>query len=191
VTTRPAVFLDRDGVINENLEGRYVNAWSEFRFLPGAIESIAALNQAGLPVVVITNQGGIGRGHMTEENLTEIHRRMLGEIAAGGASIDAILYCPHHPSVGCDCRKPQPGMLRRAAAELSLDLACSYFVGDHLTDVQAAHAAGCRPILVLSGRGESVRDQMATEPRYAKVPVVADLPAAVRLIVGEDAPADR
>ena len=181
---RAAVFLDRDGVINENLDGRYVGAWSDFRFLPGAIESIAALNRAGYAVVVVTNQGGIGRGYMSEAALQDIHTRMLAAVEAGGARLDAVLYCPHDPQAGCDCRKPQPGLLRRAAAELDLALEQSYFVGDHLTDVQAGLSAGCRPMLVLTGRGPSVRDALATDPRYAHVPVVDDLPAAVRLILG-------
>lgn len=181
--TRPAVFLDRDGVINENLEGTYVHAWDDFRFLPGAIESIAALNRAGYPVIVITNQSGVGRGHMTEDDLHTIHRQMVTDIEAGGARIDAVLYCPHHPQAGCDCRKPQPGMLLRAATELNLALETSYFVGDHLTDVQAGLAAGCRPILVLSGRGSTVHGELAADARYAGVPVVSDLPAAVALIL--------
>jgi D-glycero-D-manno-heptose 1,7-bisphosphate phosphatase len=181
---RAAVFLDRDGVINENLEGRYVGVWSDFRLLPGAIESIAALNRAGYPVVVVTNQGGIGRGQMSETALQDIHARMHAAVEAGGARIDAVLYCPHDPQAGCDCRKPQPGLLRRAAAQLGLALGQSYFIGDHVTDVQAGLAAGCRPILVLTGRGGAVRDELAADPRYAGVPVVDDLPAAVRLILG-------
>jgi D-glycero-D-manno-heptose 1,7-bisphosphate phosphatase len=183
VTERAAVFLDRDGVINENLDGSYVHVWDDFRFLPGAVASIAALNRAGYPVVVITNQSGIGRGYMTEAALQEIHARMIAEVQAGGGHIDAVLYCPHAPQVGCDCRKPQPGMLHRAAADLGLALTQSYFVGDHLTDVQAGLAAGCRSILVLSGRGPSVRAQLAADARYADVPVVDDLPAAVQLIL--------
>src|SRR5436190_5008528 len=134
VPPRAAVFLDRDGVINENVDGGYVGVWSAFRFLPGAIESIAALYRAGYPVVVVTNQGGVGRGHMTEAALQDIHARMHAAVEAGGARLDAVLYCPHAPQAGCDCRKPQPGLLRRAAAELGLALEQSFFVGDHLTD---------------------------------------------------------
>ncbi|MGH2354185.1 MAG: D-glycero-beta-D-manno-heptose 1,7-bisphosphate 7-phosphatase, partial [Chloroflexota bacterium] len=155
---RPAVFLDRDGVINENLDGAYVRTWEAFRFLPGAVESIVALSQAGHPVVVVTNQGGIGRGHMTAAALDDIHARMVAAIRASGGLVDAVLYCPHHPDDGCECRKPRPGLLQRAACELGLDLSRSVFVGDHLTDLQAAVAAGCRPILVLTGRGRPAHE---------------------------------
>lgn len=184
--TRPAVFLDRDGVINDNINGGYVHEWATFRFLPGAARAIQRLNRAGLPVVVVTNQGGIGRGHLTEATLHEIHDRMLAHLAAHGAHVDAVLYCPHAPDAGCGCRKPEPGMLRRAAADLHLDLARSVFVGDHLTDAQAAVAAGCRPILVLTGRGAAVRDAAAADPNLAGLAIAADLPAAVDLILAGD-----
>jgi D-glycero-D-manno-heptose 1,7-bisphosphate phosphatase len=182
---RPAVFLDRDGVINENLEGTYVRDWASFRFLPGAIDAIARLNRSGLPVVVVTNQAGIGRGVMTEAALDAIHARMRTALASGGAFVDAVRYCPHTPDDGCDCRKPRPGMLRRAAAELDLDLARSVFVGDHLTDAQAAAAAGCRPLLVCTGRGANLADAIRTDPvlAHVAVAVVADLPAAVDAIL--------
>ena len=180
---RPAVFLDRDGVINENVDGAYVHGWETFRFLPGAVEAIAALKRAGCPVVVVTNQGGVGRGHMTEAALQEIHRQMVAAIEAGGGAVDAVMYCPHHPDAGCDCRKPQPGMFGRAAAALGIDLARSVLVGDHVTDLEAAAAAGCRPILVLSGRGRSARAAVASHPHLTGVEIVEDLPAAVRLIL--------
>ena len=183
--SRPAVFLDRDGVINENISGSYVHTWEQFHFLPGAAESVAALKRAGLPVVVVTNQAGIGRGHMQEAALLDIHTRMQAELALGGGTVDAVLYCPHAQEAGCDCRKPQPGLLRRAARQLDLDLGRSYFVGDHLTDVQAGLAAGCQPILVRTGRGAEVEVLLATDPRYAGVPVVDDLPAAVTLILSQ------
>jgi D-glycero-D-manno-heptose 1,7-bisphosphate phosphatase len=180
---RPAVFLDRDGVINENLAGRYVEDWATFRFLPGAVEAVAALKRAGYPVVVVTNQAGIAHGRFSADALEEIHRQMADALRAGGGGVDAVLHCPHHPQAGCDCRKPQPGMLRRAAERLDLDLARSVLVGDHLTDLQAARAAGCRAILVLTGRGRDAAPLLAADPDLAAVPVVADLPAAVRLIL--------
>ena len=180
---RPAVFLDRDGVINENLAGRYVEDCATFRFLPGAVEAVAALKRAGYPVVVVTNQAGIAHGRFSADALEEIHRQMADALRAGGGGVDAVLHCPHHPQAGCDCRKPQPGMLRRAAERLDLDLARSVLVGDHLTDLQAARAAGCRAILVLTGRGRDAAPLLAADPDLAAVPVVADLPAAVRLIL--------
>jgi D-glycero-D-manno-heptose 1,7-bisphosphate phosphatase len=177
------VFLDRDGVINENLAGRYVEAWATFRFLPGAVAAIAALKRAGYPVVVVTNQAGIAHGRLSTAALEGIHRQMVAAIRQGGGDVDAVLHCPHHPAAGCECRKPQPGMLRRAADRLALDLSRSVLVGDHLTDVQAARAAGCRSILVLTGRGRDASPLLAADPDLAGVPVVADLPAAVRLIL--------
>ncbi len=177
------MFLDRDGVINENQDGDYVRGWEGFRFLPGAVAAIAALHRAGYPVVVVTNQAGIARGRLSAAALDEIHAQMIATIRAGGGDVAAVLHCPHHPQDGCDCRKPQPGMLRRAAAQLDLDLSRSVLVGDHLTDLQAALAAGCRGILVLTGRGRSVCDEVALHPDLATVVVVKDLPAAVDAIV--------
>jgi histidinol-phosphate phosphatase family protein len=180
---RPAVFLDRDGVINENLDGTYVQQWATFRFLPGAVEAIAALHRAGYPVVVVTNQAGIAHGHLSAVALEEIHRQMVAAIRSGGGEVVAVLHCPHRPEEGCECRKPQPGMLRRAATQFDLDLSRSILVGDHLTDVQAAYAAGCRAILVLTGRGEAARRLLADDPALGAVPVVADLSAAVQAIL--------
>jgi D-glycero-D-manno-heptose 1,7-bisphosphate phosphatase len=183
---RPAVFLDRDGVINENVDGAYVHEWAAFRFLPGAVEAIAALSRAGYPVVVVTNQAGIAHGHLSAAGLEEIHRQMVAAIRDGGGDVAAVMHCPHHPRDGCDCRKPRPGMLRRAADRLALDLDRSVLVGDHLTDVQAAHAAGCRAILVLTGRGRATSTLVAADPCLAGVSIVADLPAAVQTILGPE-----
>ena len=182
-TGRPAVFLDRDGVLNENLDGTYVHEWGAFRFLPGALAAVAALHRAGYPLVVVTNQAGIAHGHLSADALEEIHGRMVAAVRGAGGEIAAVLHCPHHPAAGCDCRKPQPGMLRRAAGSLGLDLSRSVLVGDHLTDLLAAHAAGCRGILVLTGRGRAALPLLAADPRLAGVTVVADLPAAVREIL--------
>jgi D-glycero-D-manno-heptose 1,7-bisphosphate phosphatase len=188
-TGRRAVFLDRDGVINENLDGSYVHCWADFRFLPGALEAVAALSRAGYAVVVVTNQAGIARGRMTEAALRAIHDQMIAAVAAAGGRLDAVLYCPHHPDDGCACRKPRPGLFYRAAAELGLDLARSAFVGDTVTDLQAGLAAGCRPILVLTGLGRRARELAAADPDLARLPVVADLPAAVELLLAAGSPA--
>lgn len=177
---RAAVFLDRDGVINENLDGTYVQNWETFRFLPRSVESIAQLHAAGWPVVVVTNQAGVGKGVMTEAALGEIHRRMLSEIEAGGGKVEAVMYCPHRSEEGCACRKPQPGMLRQAAVELGLDLGRSVLVGDNVTDVAAAKAAGCRAILVLTGRGAGSREAVAS---LEGVEVVQDVAEAVERIL--------
>jgi D-glycero-D-manno-heptose 1,7-bisphosphate phosphatase len=180
---RPAVFLDRDGVINENLDGTYVQQWATFRFLPGAVEAIADLHRAGYPVVVVTNQAGIARGYLSAVALEEIHQHMITAIRNGGGEVMAVLHCPHRPEEGCECRKPQPGMLRRAATQFDLDLSRSVLVGDHLTDIQAAHAAGCRAILVLTGRGKAAHRLLANDPTLGAIPVVADLAAAVQAIL--------
>ena len=187
---RPAVFLDRDGVINENLDGTYVQSWDSFRFLPGSLEAIASLTRAGYPIVVVTNQQGIGKGIMTEVTLEEIHRRMLVSIQDQGGSVAAVLHCPHLVEAACPCRKPQPGMFRDAAERLGLDLERSVVVGDALSDVQAALSAGCRAILVKTGRGgAALADVAATYGGHAQVAVADDLPAEVRLILAEAGPA--
>ncbi|MCB9107486.1 MAG: D-glycero-beta-D-manno-heptose 1,7-bisphosphate 7-phosphatase [Anaerolineales bacterium] len=147
-----AIFLDRDGVICEN-RSDYVKSWREFKFLPGAKQSLAALRYLGLPIIVVTNQSAIGRGIIPAEVVEEIHRQMVTEIQAYGGHITRIYYCPHHPEAGCDCRKPQPGMLLQAAQELGIDLNQSYMVGDAVTDLVAGQQAYCHSILVLTGRG--------------------------------------
>ena len=182
--SRPAVFLDRDGVINENVDGDYVRSWDAFRFLPDTREAIARLTSAGIPVVVVSNQQGVGKGLMDASDVEAIHERMLEEMRAAGGEIAAVLYCPHLESEGCECRKPKPGLLTRGAAELGLDLAQSYFVGDAASDVAAARAAGCRPVLVLTGRGREARDALQADGSLGTTDVVADLPAAVDLILG-------
>jgi len=147
-----AIFLDRDGVICENRTD-HVKSWDEFRFVPGARESLAALSRLGMPIVVVTNQAAINRGMTTTAAVEDIHRRMVAEVEAFGGRIDRVLYCPHRPEEHCKCRKPEPGMLLHAATEMGIDLARSYMVGDALTDMQAGLAVGAETILVLSGRG--------------------------------------
>jgi len=149
---RPAIFLDRDGVINANRPD-HVKSWAEFAFLPGALDALRRLARLDRPIVVITNQAAIGRGQVSRQAVEEIHSRMVAEIAAAGGRIDGVFYCPHRPDEGCACRKPRPGLLLQAAEQLHLDLAASFLVGDAESDILAAHAAGCRPVLVRSGRG--------------------------------------
>lgn len=179
----PAVFLDRDGVINENRDD-YVRDWTEVRFIPGALEALARLSSLPFSIVLITNQSAIGRGILTLDQVEAIHRRLVMEIQTHGGRMDAVYYCPHHPDVGCECRKPKPGLLYRAAQDLELDLARSCLIGDAVSDVEAALAAGCRPILVQTGRG---REQQVLLKRrgFDHVPVVRDLAAAVTLIQAE------
>jgi histidinol-phosphate phosphatase family protein len=152
---KPWVFVDRDGVINRNLDGG-VRTWGEFEFLPGAVEGLARLSQHGHRVVVVSNQANIGRGYLTQAQVNDIHRRMTDEVLAAGGTIEAVYYCAHRPEDHCDCRKPSPGLLLRAATELGFSPEEAYFVGDHTSDIEAAKAVGARPVLVLSGRGDSV-----------------------------------
>ncbi len=146
------VFLDRDGVICHNRRD-HVKSWAEFQFLRGAVDAIVLLSRAGCQVVVVTNQAVINRGQMTVEQVEEINRRMVEEVAAAGGCIEIVLYCPHLPDEGCSCRKPRTGMMVAASEHLGIELGQSYLVGDHWTDIQAGLNAGCRTMLVLSGRG--------------------------------------
>ncbi len=147
------IFLDRDGVINEN-RSDYVKSWSEFRFIPGARAAIAALTSAGHQLIVCTNQAGIARGRISVETVHDIHWRMLAEVQMVGGRIEKIYYCPHSKDEQCLCRKPRPGMLLRARDELALDLRDAFFIGDSITDILAGQAAGVQPILVRTGLGE-------------------------------------
>jgi D-glycero-D-manno-heptose 1,7-bisphosphate phosphatase len=149
---RPAVFLDRDGTIAD--EVGYLNHLSRFRMFPFAAGAVRRLNQAGLPVVVITNQSGVGRGYFPESLVNEVHEQMAQQLAAAGARVDGVYYCPHTSADNCTCRKPKTGMLDRAAREHALDLKRSFVVGDRHGDVELARNVGARSILVRTGYGE-------------------------------------
>jgi len=147
-----AIFLDRDGVINEN-RSDHVKSWDEFRFIPGALESIRELSQTQLPIIVVTNQAMISRKLMTPETLDDIHRCMTARIRQAGGEITKVYHCPHDEHEQCECRKPKSGMLLQAAREFNIALSRSFLVGDAWTDVQAGLGAGVRSILVMTGRG--------------------------------------
>jgi D-glycero-D-manno-heptose 1,7-bisphosphate phosphatase len=149
---RPAVFLDRDGVINEN-RSDHVKNWREFHFLPFAFEALRRLNKSPYLVIVVTNQAAIGRGLVSQETVDEIHRQMRDWIEREGGRIDAIYVCPHKPDEGCGCRKPQPGMFLEAARDYQIDLANSFTIGDKLTDLLPGEILGSRGILVGTGDG--------------------------------------
>jgi D-glycero-D-manno-heptose 1,7-bisphosphate phosphatase len=176
-----AVFIDRDGVINENRPD-HVKSWAEFRFLPGALEAVARLARAGLPAFVITNQAIVNRGLVAPETVDQINSRMAREIEARGGRIDAVAYCPHRPEEGCDCRKPRPGLLLDLAERFGIDLEESVFIGDALSDVEAGQACGCGTILVLTGRG---REQLAEAQAAGRngFRVADDLASAVDLLL--------
>jgi len=171
-----AILLDRDGVINRE-RADYVKSWAEFAFLPGVLPALARLARLNRPILVITNQSAIGRGIISMETVKEIHAKMRTSVQAAGGRIDGFYVCPHHPAAGCLCRKPRPGLLQQAAAQHGLDLARCVFIGDAITDFQAAQAAGCQSILVRSGRqGEQLPTMLG---EHSTVPLVADLAAAV------------
>jgi len=132
--------------------GKHVLRPEDLHILPGVLNAIADLTQAGWPVFVFTNQSGVGRGYMTEAALDAIHDYLHCEVVKAGGELTAIYACPHHPTAGCDCRKPQPGMLLQASREHNIDLGASVVVGDSPRDIAAGKAAGARAVLVLSGR---------------------------------------
>lgn len=147
-----AVFVDRDGTISRDVP--YCSCPEDFKLLPTVAEGIRLLNEQGFNVVVVTNQSGIARGYFTEETLTRIHQKMQDDLAKDGAHVDAIYYCPHHPDAGCECRKPNTGLFHKAAAELQIDLAGSYIIGDKLLDVATAKELKCKTVLVPSSEPE-------------------------------------
>ena len=147
------IVLDRDGVINHDSD-QFIKSPDEWRAIPGSLEAIARLNQAGYRVVVATNQSGIGRGLFGMTTLTAIHDKMFKALTQVGGRIDAVFYCPHAADSNCDCRKPKPGMLQQIGMRFGVDMHDVPVVGDGLRDLQAASAIGARPMLVLTGKGE-------------------------------------
>jgi D-glycero-D-manno-heptose 1,7-bisphosphate phosphatase len=180
---RPAVFLDRDGVIIEHRDD-YVKSLAEVAFITGALEALARLARHDMLMVIATNQSAIGRGLLARETADAINTYVRERIAAAGGRVDAVYMCPHQPEDNCACRKPAPGMLLDAARDLGIDLGASVMIGDALTDVLAARAAGVRPILVLTGLGwRKTRELLPLELNpILKVP---DLAAAVEQLHDE------
>lgn len=185
--TRRAIFIDRDGTLNE--EVGYIRDQAQFRLYDFAAEAIRLINDAGWLAIVITNQSGIARGLLTEKFLGQLHEEMTRNLAQVSARVDAIYYCPHHTSIGeppyrldCDCRKPKPGLLRRAAEEFKLDLAQCLVIGDRFRDVETAQAIGARGVLVLTGYGrEELDSHSGVQPDH----VAVNLLEAVRWIINE------
>jgi len=147
----PAIFLDRDGVINRRKPNDYVLEWSQFVFIPGIRKALRELSSLGLPLLLISNQAAVGKGLLARSALESITRRLHETLSTDGTTINAYYYCVHKADDGCDCRKPRPGLLVRAAVDFRVDMTRSIFIGDSETDVQAAWAAGCEPILFGSG----------------------------------------
>lgn len=185
-----AVFLDRDGTLNE--EVGYINHISRFKLYPWAARAIKTLNDAGLKAILVTNQAGVARGYFKEEMVLAVHDKLRADLAAEGARLDAIYYCPHHPTAGeppyrsdCQCRKPRPGLLERAAREHGIDLSRSFMIGDKYTDVELARRVGARGIMVMTGYGrgeyEYQRDSWKGDPDH----IAEDVAAATAWIIAQ------
>jgi D-glycero-D-manno-heptose 1,7-bisphosphate phosphatase len=180
---RPAVFLDRDGTLVEEVP--YLHDPAELALLPGVAGALLGLADAGYALVVATNQAGVARGYYDEAAVARVHRRLRELLAAAGVRLDAVLYCPHHPdgtvagyAGACRCRKPAPGMLEAAAARLGLDPGASYLIGNHPSDVDAAVAAGATPLFVTTGRA-------AGRPPPPGAAAFPSLAAAARAVLGD------
>ena len=172
---RKAAFLDRDGVINK--DKAYVHRWEDFEFVPGAVEGMRRLQEAGYALVIVTNQSGLARGYYTEAQYQALTASLRQELSRQGVELEGVYHCPHHPkgsvpalSIDCGCRKPSPGLLLQAARELNLSLSDSLLVGDKPGDIEAARAAGVgRAYQVQSDNPESVADQVAADGHYASL----------------------
>lgn len=145
--TRPAIFLDRDGVINQRVTNGYVTAWDQFRFIDGIDKAVAVMAGLGLPIIVVSNQACISKGLLSESRLEGITRRFVTVLESAGGRVDAVYYCPHKPDDLCGCRKPKPGLLEQASQDWRIDLSQSVLVGDSSSDLEAAAAVDCRAIL--------------------------------------------
>jgi D-glycero-D-manno-heptose 1,7-bisphosphate phosphatase len=181
----PAVFLDRDGVINENRPNDYVRDLSQLIILPNALHALRRLASSPYRIVVVTNQAGISKGLMTADAVIDIHHALSQVARHHGGRIDGFWFCPHLLAFNCDCRKPRPGLLFQAAAALDLDLSRSWLVGDAISDLQAGLAAGVRPLLVATGRG-SAQALRRAEHGLQALPLFADLSAAVDFILDDN-----
>ena len=185
---RVAVFLDRDGTINEEMG--YINHIDRFVLLPGAVAAIRSINESDLKAVVVTNQSGVARGYFPKELIDHVHQKMSGLLEEGGAFLDGIYTCTHAPpnkgeSGGCGCRKPRIGLMKQAAQELNLDLEKSYVVGDRFKDVEMARNAGAKAILVLTGYGKGELEFLGPSSRVQADFVAKDLAEAVKWILSD------
>jgi D-glycero-D-manno-heptose 1,7-bisphosphate phosphatase len=188
---RPAVFIDRDGTINEQLG--YINHISRFILLPRAGKAISILNKNNYIVVVTSNQSGVARGYFPIELVEEIHELMKKELARDNAYVDRTYFCPHHPdgvlreySKECNCRKPNIGLIEKARSELDIDIERSYVIGDRLLDIEFAHNANLPGILVLTGYGEGELEYIMPHRKIKPTFVAKDLLLAVKWILKQD-----
>jgi len=173
------IILDRDGVINHD-SASYIKSPEEWKPIPGSLEAIALLNQAGYQVVIATNQSGVGRGLFEMATLNAIHDKMHRALGQIGGRVDAIFFCPHANDAGCSCRKPKPGLLEEIARRFKVSLKDVPSIGDSLRDLEASVAVGAQPILVLTGKGKKTRDEGSLP---AGTQVFGDLAEAVKAIL--------
>ena len=178
------VIVDRDGTVCVEREG-YIQTPDEWEALPGALDAIARLNQAGYHVVVAANMPGLGRGLFDSAALNAIHTKMAKQLAAVGGRVEAIFFCPHAPEEACTCRKPGPGLFHKIGERYKIDLKQVHAVGNSLSDAQAAHAAGCVPHLVLTGRHAPQADAPLPPDYPAATRVHADLAAFATAFIAE------
>ena len=178
-----AVFLDRDGVLNVAPKGDWVRRVEGFHWLPGAKESVRRLNDAGFVVALVTNQSGVGRGLISLADVEAIHQKMVDDLAGIGARLNGIFMCPHEPTAGCRCRKPKPGLFEQAVTALDIDLSKSVMVGDSVTDMTAARAAGVGVTLAVRSGLAPADEISAWQP--APDAVFDDLAGAVDWILGD------
>ncbi|MDQ6745242.1 MAG: HAD family hydrolase [Actinomycetota bacterium] len=176
MTRSRAVFMDRDGTLMEDVG--YPRDPAQVRLLPGVTEALRRLHDAGFLLVIVSNQSGVGRGLISPEQATAVHRRLMEMLGEDGVSLDQARYCPHAPEDGCDCRKPSPSMLIDAAFSLDIDLSVSYMIGDKRSDVEAGRRAGCRTILLESGGGETAgADHLVSDLSGALAVILPGVPA--------------
>ncbi len=175
------VFLDRDGTLN--YDTGYITSPDELNLIPGVGEAIARLRREGSRVVLITNQSGIARGLLTEGDLHMIHRKLEGELERQGGGLDGIFFCAHHPDDSCQCRKPKPGLILRAAKELDLSLSRSYYVGDKVIDMQLANAVGSKAVLVMTSEYSQTAVQAMEKNEIRVLFVAANLSEAANWIL--------
>jgi D-glycero-D-manno-heptose 1,7-bisphosphate phosphatase len=181
------IILDRDGVINQDSDD-YVKSLEEWIPLEGSCEAIADLSKAGYTIAVATNQSGLARGFFTLDDLETMHGRMNALVEEAGGEIATIKYCPHGPDDACECRKPLPGLINQIEAELGISANGAYFIGDSLRDLQAGLSKGCKPVLVMTGKGEKTLLKMLTtevDTQIKQAPVYTDLAHFARKLLAK------
>jgi len=178
--TTKLIILDRDGVINYDSD-YYIKSPEELHFIPGSLDAIAALNRAGYTIAVATNQSGVARGYYDLAMLQRIHEKIHHALSEVGGQIDHIFFCPHHPEEQCDCRKPKLGLFRQIQKKYQTVLDNTFFIGDSVTDIEVALHLPCKPILVLTSKGQKT---LTSRPEFQAIPHFANLAEAVKYILG-------